>query len=164
MAPFRVVASQRCLIEALDATLVGQQYSNQFSNRPSNATPKFRASSAGVEDSSSCWIWNNNSKGANNENNKENGYDFQAAAAAGSNSDILTSRDLLLINKRQLINSLNSTFLGQTKTNLIERAHEFTDCPYMKHEHRESIVLLLHCVKILLNKFVRLLYKLVSEI
>lgn len=143
---------------------MSQNQSNQFSSKLQQpSSTRFRALSAGVEDSCSCWRWNNNFN-IINENNKENGfYDFQAAAAGGSNSDILTSRDILLINKRQLINSLNSTFLGETKTNLVERAHEFTDCPYTKHEHRETIVLLLHCIKILLNRFVKLLYKLVSK-
>lgn len=69
---------------------------------------------------------------------------------------------LMLMSKRQLVASLNCVFLGELKANLIERAHEFTDCAYTKHEHRETIVLLLAALKLLLNKLVKLLYQLVS--
>lgn len=69
---------------------------------------------------------------------------------------------VLLMDKRQLVRALNSTFLGELKSNLIERLHEFTDCAYTKHEHREQIVALLTCVKFQLNKLVKLIYRLVS--
>lgn len=68
----------------------------------------------------------------------------------------------MLMNKRELIGSLNSVFLGELRSVLIERAHEFTDCAYTNHEHRETIMLLLQCVKLQLNKLVKLIYRLVS--
>jgi len=73
-----------------------------------------------------------------------------------------TSQPVLLMDKRQLVQALNESFLGELRGNLVERLHEFTDCPYVKHEHRQLIVSLLTCVKVLLNKFVKLIYRLVS--
>ena len=76
----------------------------------------------------------------------------------------LTSRprSVLLMDKRQLVRALNATFLGELKSQLVERLHEFTDCAYTKHEHRESIVSLLACIKLQLNRLVKLIYRLVS--
>lgn len=71
--------------------------------------------------------------------------------------------NFLLMNRRQIISILNGLFLSELKSNLIERAHEFTDCAYTKHEHRETILLLIDCIKLLLNKLVKLLYRLVSS-
>lgn len=68
----------------------------------------------------------------------------------------------LLMSKRQLVKALNGLFLADVKTNLTERVQEFTDCPYTKHEHRETIITLLQCIKFQLNKFVKLIYRLVS--
>lgn len=67
-----------------------------------------------------------------------------------------------LMNKRQLVAALNLVFLGELKQNLVERLHEFTDCAYTKHEHRETILSLLASIKFILNKFVKLIYRLVS--
>lgn len=69
----------------------------------------------------------------------------------------------VFMSKRQLIDALTSTFLGDLKTELIERVHEFTDCAYTKHEHRETILQLVQCIKLQLNKLVKLTYRMVSQ-
>lgn len=70
--------------------------------------------------------------------------------------------DAIIMDKRQLIDALTSTFLGKLKSSLVERVQEFTDCAYTKHENREIILQLVQCLKLQLNKLVKLLYKLVS--
>lgn len=170
MEPFSRVGSQRCLIETLNKTFDQQQAKwNQSDQRPSSAITfsspvlesgtSTRSARFACSTTSSTW-WT-----ANLENNeKENGFNNHSALSSDHHiHNQTTTRDSLLINKRQLINSLNSAFLGEAKTNLIERVHEFTDSAYTKHEHREIIVLLLQCIKMLLNRFVKLLYKLVSK-
>lgn len=91
----------------------------------------------------------------NNNNNKEN----------NNNSSALISMrlDAMLMNKRQLIDSLTCAFLGDLRTELVERVHEFTDCAYTKHEHRETIIQLVQCIKLQLNKLVKLIYRMVSD-
>lgn len=68
------------------------------------------------------------------------------------------------MDKRQLVRALNATFLGALKSNLIERLHEFTDCAYTKHEHRQTLLALLGCIKFQLHRFVKLIYRLVSGV
>lgn len=68
----------------------------------------------------------------------------------------------MLMNKRQLISTLQEILLTDIKSVLVERAHEFTDCAYTKHEHRETILVLIYCIKLQLSKLVKLIYKLVS--
>lgn len=89
---------------------------------------------------------------------KENHVYFGASRIVDS-----ASNHFMLMNKRQLVDALNGLFLSQLKSNLVERCHEFTDCPYTSHEHRENIVLLLHCIKLQLNKLVKHIYRLVSQ-
>lgn len=89
---------------------------------------------------------------------KENHGHFSASRIVDS-----ASNHFMLMSKRQLVDALNSLFLSKLKSNLVERCHEFTDCPYTSHEHRENIVLLLHCIKLQLNKLVKLIYRLVSQ-
>ena len=91
--------------------------------------------------------------------------------AGGNNRrqlDLLEQLDLscpiALMNKRQLVKALNLTFLNEIKANLVKGLHEFTDCAYTKHESRETILSLLAYVKFQLNKFVRLIYRLVSSL
>lgn len=74
----------------------------------------------------------------------------------------LVAYNFMLMNKRQLINALHSILMTDIKSVLVERAHEFTDCAYTKHEHREAILVLMYCIKMQLNKLVKLIYKLVS--
>lgn len=78
-----------------------------------------------------------------------------------ANADM--KQEFMCMEKRLLISTLNSLFLDEVKVNLIERAHEFTDCAYTKHEHREDILILLQCVRFQLNKLVKILYKCVSK-
>lgn len=72
--------------------------------------------------------------------------------------------EFMCMERRLLISTLNELFLDQVKVNLIERAHEFTDCAYTKHEHREDILMLLQCIRFQLNKLVKILYKCVSSL
>lgn len=71
--------------------------------------------------------------------------------------------NFMLMNKRQLINTLHSILLVDIKSVLVERTHEFTDCAYTKHEHRESILVLMYCIKMQLARLVKLIYRLVSS-
>lgn len=93
------------------------------------------------------------------------GVSAAATAAAAALTMARKESDLcpvVLMNKRQLVRALNVTFLGDAKQNLVERLHEFTDCAYTNHERRERIVSLLAGIKFLMNKFVKLIYRLVS--
>lgn len=95
-----------------------------------------------------------------------------SAAAAGASSDdeiMMTmqakrGQDFMSMEKRLLISTLNKLFFEEVKVNLIERAHEFTDCAYTKHEHREDILMLMQCVRFQLNKLVKIIYKCVSDL
>lgn len=93
----------------------------------------------------------NNSSNTNNNN-----------AASGHQNQQLATADAIIMDKRQLIDALTSTFLGKLKSSLVERVQEFTDCAYTKHENRETILQLVQCIKLQLNKLVKLLYRLVS--
>lgn len=93
-----------------------------------------------------------NAEHENGGNDKENNVDMSK----------VNSHNIMLLNKRQLVNVLNTIFLGDIRNEFIDRIYEFTDCPYTNHEHRELILQLLQCIKIQLNKLVKTLYRLVS--
>lgn len=94
------------------------------------------------------------------------GRDYALGYAISADSKVQQQQaggsNMLLMNKRQLVRALNAVFLGEVKIGLTERVHEFTDCPYTRHEHRENILSLLQSIRFQLNKLVKLLYKLVS--
>lgn len=97
---------------------------------------------------------NNNNKENNNNNSSNNNNELEKHQ--------MSVAMLLVQDKRQLMAALNSALLGEAKLSLVERVHEFTDCAYTKHEHRETIILLLHCIKLHLSRLVKHVYRSVS--
>lgn len=130
------VATYKCLADALIGALIQQRHWQQQQQQTHPA---------------------NLNQAANLLEDKENDE-----LEADTNSSQFSQTGFMLMNKRQLMANLNSLFLGELKSQLIERAQEFTDCAYTKHERRETILLLLQCIKLQLNKLVKLLYRFVS--
>lgn len=143
VAPFAQVTNHKSLVGTLDSTLAAHFQGKEPKLAPRTWKPFVPIMLPMAGPISGC------------AEEKENCNQSVGVGGRGANS-------CAFMNKRQLIATLSSLFLGEIRSNLVERAHEFTDCAYTKHEHRESIVLLLNCIKLQLNKLVKLIYRLVS--
>lgn len=102
---------------------------------------------------------NNNNTGATNNNTNDTNNGDKENQQPSQREPV----NCLLMSKRQLVNALAETLLGEARANLVQCLHEFTDCAYTKHEQRESIVNSVQCIKLILNRLVKLIYRMVSR-
>lgn len=156
--PLALSPDHKCLIESLNGTIEAHQEGRLRRVGAEQQCWPTQAVNLHLDSSQVVVAGSEQDQQQQEEANKENRCNSSSIVA---NANQLGAHFMLMA-RRELFASLNSIFLGDLRANLIERVQEFTDCAYTSHEHRETILLLLNCIKLQLAKLVRLLHKLVS--
>lgn len=158
--PFATIRNQDELARNLELAIARDTSSFQSGSRHRQPFQRGQGEEEEEEDKENLLSWPSDQP--QHRHSLTAGMPPRSYVAAQQPSQLVHSYPVLLMNKSQLVQALNVAFLGELKQNLVERLHEFTDCAYTKHEHRESIVSLLSCIKFQLHKLVKLIYRLVS--